>query len=262
MKKILAVIFLSGIVTGAIQAQDKKAWNGYKCAVVLTYDDGLNVHLDKVIPSLDSVDLKGTFYIPGNVPTISNRMDDWRMAAANGHELGNHTLFHPCSGSPAGREWVSEDYDLDQYTTQRFLDEIRVSNTLLKMIDGKNSRTFAYTCGDMMTSEGSFYELMKNEFVSARGVVSRYESLYSVDIYNTGAFMIMGQTGEEMIDLVKEAIKSNALLVFLFHGVGGEHNIDVSLEAHNMLLGYLKAHEQEIWVAPFMEISDYIKKNQ
>ncbi|HNX78439.1 MAG TPA: sialate O-acetylesterase, partial [Prolixibacteraceae bacterium] len=41
-----------------------KAWNGKTCCVVLTYDDGLNVHLDNAIPLLDSLGMKGTFYIP------------------------------------------------------------------------------------------------------------------------------------------------------------------------------------------------------
>ena len=44
-------------------AQSNAAWQGKKCAVVLTYDDALNVHLDNVIPLLDSLNFKGTFYL-------------------------------------------------------------------------------------------------------------------------------------------------------------------------------------------------------
>jgi sialate O-acetylesterase len=237
-------------------------WNNHTCAVVLTYDDALNVHLDKVIPALDSLGLKGTFYIPGNAATIYKRMDEWRAASNKGHELGNHTLFHPCAGSPPGREWVNPDYDLDHYSIARIMDEIRVNNTLLKAIDGKDSRTFAYTCGEMNAGNGSFYDLIKKEFVAARGVKAGFETLGNTDLYNINAFTVNGQTGEELINLVKKDMESKTLLVFLFHGVGGEHSINVELGEHQKLLDFLKAHEKEIWVAPLVEISKFMKEKK
>jgi peptidoglycan/xylan/chitin deacetylase (PgdA/CDA1 family) len=258
---ILPGIFLV-MVTINLHAQDTNnlLWNIHKCAVALTYDDGLNVHLDKVIPVLDSLGFKATFYIPGNSATLNKRMAEWKTAASNGHELGNHTLFHPCAGSPAGREWVNPDYDLDHYTITRIMDEIRLANTLLKAIDGKDNRTFAYTCGDMDAGDVPFYELVKKEFVAARGVAYRLESRENIDLYNIGAFMVNGQSGEELIDLVNKAKDSNTLLVFLFHGVGGEHSLNVSLSEHKKLLNYLKANQKDIWVSPLVDISTYLKE--
>ena len=52
---------------------------------------------------------------------------------------------------------------------------------------------------------------------------------------------------------------NNTYLVFLFHGVGGEHSLNVSLEAHRKLLLFLKQHEKEIWVAPFIEVTEYVQ---
>jgi sialate O-acetylesterase len=68
-----------------------------------------------------------------------------------------------------------------------------------------------------------------------------------------------GQTGEQMIALVKEAMRTHTLLVFLFHGVGGGHSLNVSLKAHSLLLHFLKEHEKDIWIAPMVEIADYIR---
>jgi sialate O-acetylesterase len=243
-------------------AQSLNPWNNHQCAVVLTYDDGLNVHLDYVIPFLDSLGLRGTFYIPGNSPTLNNRIEDWRAAAKTGHELGNHTLFHPCNGAMPGREWVNKNYDLSNYTLTRMMDEITVANNLLKAIDGKEQRTFAYTCGDLNAGSESFFEPVKKEVAGGRSVVFRYESLQGADIYNLGAYMIAGQSADEMIIKVKEAMTTHSLLVFLFHGVGGEHNINVSLEEHNKLVQFLKDHEQEIWVAPLIEVSQFISSGQ
>jgi hypothetical protein len=74
--------------------------------------------------------------------------------------------------------------------------------------------------------------------------------------------MINGQTGQQMIDLVKKATNEGALLVFLFHGVGGEHALNVSLEAHRELLRYLKQNQNDLWTAPMIDVANYILKYQ
>ncbi len=51
-------------------------------------------------------------------------------------------------------------------------------------------------------------------------------------------------------------------LLILFHGVGGEHSFNVSLEAHSELLHFLKQNEKSIWVAPMLDVAKFIKKYQ
>ena len=257
-KTILLIIFL--IASGyTINAQDKGVWKNKKCAVSLTYDDALNVHLDNVIPVLNSLDFRGTFYVPGYFPGFSSRLNDWKAAAAKEHELGNHTLFHPCEGKAPGREWVNPVYDLSVYSGERMVDEIKMANILLSAIDGKTKRTFAYTCGDIMAGDSNFVPGIINEFVGARSVSEAMPKIYEIDLFNIPSYMIAERSGDELINLVKEAIKNKGLLVFLFHGVGGEHSINVSLEAHNKILHFLKENEKDIWIAPLVEISEYVK---
>jgi peptidoglycan-N-acetylglucosamine deacetylase len=244
------------------EAQSTDQWNGKQCAVVLTYDDALNVHLDNVIPSLDSAGLKGTFYIVGESPVLNNRLPEWRLAASHGHELGNHTLTHPCDGRLEGRSWVAPENDLSNYSFDRVVKEIRVTNTLLQAIDGKTERTFAFPCGDLKVDTIEFYPVVKHEFVGARGVNSSLQSLNKVNLDNIDCYGINGQSGDYMIDLVKKAMESHTLLVFLFHGVGGEHNINVSLDAHRQLIHYLKENEKKIWIATMVDVAKYIKENQ
>jgi len=233
-----------------------------KAIVCLTYDDCLDVHLDNVIPALDSLGFKGTFYIPGNSTCLNNRMDEWRTAAKNGHELGNHTLFHPCFGKSMKRDWVGADYDLDIYSMQRLVDEIKVNNTLLKAVDGKSERTFAYTCGDKKIGDENIWDKIKDEFVAARGVNGIMYSINEVDISDIGSYAMINASGEEMIDLVKQAMKNNSLIVFLFHGIGGGHSINVALEEHNKLLRFLKENEKNICVAPLVDIAGYINEKK
>lgn len=259
---IILLIFFFAIFSTMITAQDKAPWHGKKCAVCLTYDDALITQLDNVVPLLDTLDLKATFYIPGYFPGFKEYMNEWKSVAEKGNELGNHTLFHPCNGKPKGREFVKPDYDLNNYSVQRIVDEIKMDNILLSAIDGKNKRTFAYPCGDTKAGDSSYVNKIKSEFSGARGVEGKLQKINEIHLFDIGSYMIKELPGDSLISLVKQAMTGNDLLVFLFHGVGGGHNINVSLDAHNKLLHYLKQNEKDIWIAPMVDIAEYIKNYQ
>src|SRR6185436_4798555 len=71
-------------------------WPGQRqAAIALTYDDALGSQLDVAIPQLDAAGLKGTFFLMGR--EMGSNVPRWRAAAAKGHELGNHTVNHPCA---------------------------------------------------------------------------------------------------------------------------------------------------------------------
>jgi sialate O-acetylesterase len=262
MKKIILLLLIAGLYISETDAQTNTTWHHKKCAVALTYDDALNVDLDNAIPVLDSLGLKATFYLSGYSGALNNRLEEWRAIAKNGHELGNHTLYHPCTGKRPGREFVTADYDLSTYTFRRITDEINMTNTLLKAIDGKTKRTFAYPCGDTKIGDSAYLDPVQNEFVAARGVNAQMQKIDDINLYNIGCYMINGQSGDELISLVKQAMATNTLLVFLFHGVGGEHSLNVSLPAHSQLLHFLKQNEKDIWIAPMMVIAGYVKENK
>jgi len=256
MKKYFSLLFMLCAITA--YTQNTSPWHGKKCAVVLTYDDALNQHLDNAVPLLDSLKLKATFYVTAFFPSMQLRLAEWKKLAAKGYELGNHTLYHPCAGGK-GREWVSKDYDLNNYTVKRMVDEVRMTNVFLNALDGKKRRTFAFTCGDMKVGDSAFINGMKNDFVAARAVRNEMHKINEVDLYNVDCYMVNGETGEQLIEWVKKAAASNSLLVILFHGVGGGNSLDVSLAAHRQLLIYLKQHEKEIWITPMIDAADYIK---
>jgi len=256
----ISLILLLPIIALRSEGQETGAWQAKKCAVVLTYDDALNVHLDNVVPLLDSLGFKGTFYVTCSSPDFKERLSDWISVAKEGHELGNHTLFHPCEGGGPGREWVQPEYDLRTYTVRRIVDEIRMANAFLQPMDGRTQRTFAYPCGDMKAGDSSYVDEIRKAFLGARGVAAPLQKKNEIDPYNVGAYMVNGQSGDELIGLAKEAIAKNALLVFLFHGVGGEHSINVPLTDHRKLLYFLKQNERDIWVASLLEICRYVKE--
>lgn len=259
MKKSLLIVLGFFFITIHISAQSDSLWNGKKCAVVLTYDDALPQQLDHAIPVLDSLGLKATFYITAYF--AKERLNDWRKTASKGYELGNHTLYHPCAGG-TGREWVKPDYDLNNYTVQRMMDEIKMTNVFLQTLDGNTKRTFAYPCGDTKIHDSSYFNLPENDFVAARGVQFELLTAGKVDLTMIPCFGVNGQSADQLISIVKQALQKKALLVFLFHGVGGGNSLNVSIAEHSKLLHYLKQNEKDIWIAPMMKVAEYIKKCQ
>ena len=261
MKTKTCFLALLLLIFHSLSAQQNKPWQGKKCAVVITYDDAIDQHLDNAIPVLDSLGLKASFYLTVFSNSMQHRMNDWKKLAENGHELGNHTLFHPCIGG-ANRAWVKPEYDLRNYTVQRMLDEVKMTNLFLQSLDGKTKRTFAFTCGDMKIGDSSFINALKSNFTAARAVRHQMHPINEVDLYNVDCYAVNGETGTQLIGWAKKAMETNSLLVVLFHGVGGGNALNVSLEAHREFLQFLKKNEKEMMIAPMMEVADYISKWQ
>ena len=259
MKKLLVFVVILSSIAG--YSQSGQTWRGKKCAVVLTYDDAIDQHLDNAIPVLDSLGLKATFYVTAFSTSMQKRIYDWKKLAVNGHELGNHTLYHPCIGGK-GREWVSKEYDLNNYTVKRMVDETRMTNLFLQSLDGKTKRTFAFTCGDMKIGDSSFINAMKNDFIAARAVRNQMHKINEVDLYNVDCYMVNNHNFSQMKEWVDQALQTNSLLVILFHGVGGGNALNVDVEAHREFLQYLKKNESDIWIAPMAEVAEHIKEYQ
>jgi peptidoglycan-N-acetylglucosamine deacetylase len=259
----MKILFITNLLMIAafccMSQQNDTPWNNKKCAVVLTYDDGITQHLDNAFPVLDSLQLKATFYLTAY--STKDRINDWKKVALKGYELGNHTLFHPCVGGK-GREWVKPEYDMNNYTVQRMVDETRMTNIFLEALDGKKKRTFAFTCGDMKVNDTSFIDLLKNDFVAARAVRNQLHTIDQIDVYNVDCYLVNGENALQMEQWVQQAMDTHSLLVILFHGVGGGNALNVSLDAHRDFLTYLKQNEKTIWVAPMIEVAEYIKAHQ
>ena len=239
------------------------AWpHGEKAAVSLAYDDAIDSQLDNAIPALDRAGLKGSFYLTLANPSLRNRLDGWRAAAAHGHELGNHTLFHFCSAKPAGHEWVTPELDLDTVSAARMVAQVKLANTMLHAIDGRTERTFTVPCGDRMALGGDYVDLVKNEFVAIKsGSGAVVADMDTLDPYAVGVTAPEGVTGAQLIALVQQAAQSGTMINFTFHGIGGDY-ITTSKQAHDELLAYLAAHRDVYWTDTFINIMKYVKSQQ
>ena len=241
-------------VAAPVMAQ---AWpGGARGAVALTYDDAMPSQLNNAVPALEARGLKGTFFL-SNVRAAD--VPRWRAVAAQGHELANHTLFHPCAAAtfPADPRFTTEAYSVGE-----MLREIDQANVLLTAIDGRQRHGMATPCGQSTAGGVDYLEALRAAglVTYVRGVMADPADL-SADVAAMDRMHVPARgfdadvTGAELIAWVQQAIDGGGMAVLLFHGVGGEH-LPVSDAAHIELLDWLAAHRAQVWTAPLQEVLD------
>lgn len=241
----LAALALTAVAGQALAAD----WpGGRRAAVVLTYDDALQSQLDIAIPALDAAGLKGTFFLGGRwiAPKDVAR---WRAVAANGHELGNHTVFHPCARATYD---MPARYNSEGYSVETMLDEIRTMNAFLTAIDGKTVHSYGPPCGQPLVGGQDYFAALR-----ASGLVRYARDIPGMDAGTNPPSLWFPEsaTGADMIAGVKAATQKDGIVILGFHGVGGDY-LKVSGQAHAELVAYLKANEATIWVAPLTTALD------
>lgn len=255
MKKLTLCFLLFSCIAGA---QPKMVWPGHKKAViVLTYDDAIDSQLNIAIPQLDALKFKGTFFLTG---LNADAIPLWRAAGLKGHELANHTLYHPCLLTTVAG---NSENDSGHYTVFRMLREIDTQNNFLAALDGRSMHTYAYPCTETKVGGVNYVDSLRKAGTvkyariggDADAIVTDFEKL---DPLQVPAFGLEEHTpAEKLIAFVKRVEQSGGMGVFMFHGVGGNY-ITTSAEAHQQLLNLLAANKKYIWVATFQEAMDYI----
>jgi peptidoglycan/xylan/chitin deacetylase (PgdA/CDA1 family) len=262
-RRLLAIL-LTGLGLSAAQAAPPAfEWpGGAQAAVSLGYDDGLASQLDHVLPALNRRRLKASFYVPINGPTLPARQADWRAAAAAGHELGNHSLFHACSGRGPGREWVEPHRDLERILPAQVQEQVMAANTWLQSLDGRSRRTFTPPCLDLQASGQDYVSALKPQFVAFRAASGALvtEPL-RLDPYAVPVYSVEGWSGEQLIALVERAAEQHALVAIVFHGVGAQH-LSVTREAHDALLDHLARHRERFWTQSFVDVMTHVRQQQ
>jgi peptidoglycan/xylan/chitin deacetylase (PgdA/CDA1 family) len=242
MKRI-ALFAVCMAITSLCPAGPAPVWNGHHAAIALTYDDSLRSQLDIAIPQLDGAGLKGTFFLMGR--QVGDQVPRWKAVAARGHELGNHTVNHPCARGTYDMpvQYTSETYDVDVLKT-----EIGVMNGFLQALDGKTAHAFATPC-DQHTVGGKDY-LAPMQAAHLATYIRDPRTIPAQSVVYTG---FVDKSGADMIAWVEGVVRDGKAGVIVFHGVGGDY-LNVSAEAHRQLVGYLQAHKKEIWTTTFSNL--------
>lgn len=254
----------------SLLGQTKKIDRSKRAIICLTYDDGLATQLSTVIPQLDSVDLKATFFL--NSIQGSSQSDvigqtpeaviGWTNAAKNGHELANHTLFHAC---PEKLGW-DKAVSIENYTIDRIITEIRAENIILSLLDPKRKiRSFAFPCNNVFIGDTDYSKIIQDKGLVKFGRIGGDSNSVIIDFKDLNKMQVpswhvwTGTTLQQLISFAEKAKKTGGMCVYQFHGVGGQI-FQISSETHKAFLKYLKKHQDDYWVTTFSEAMEYVSK--
>lgn len=235
---------------------------GRRAAISLSFDDALLSQLENAIPVLDRYGLRGTFYVnPGEGSFFERHIDAWREVHAQGHELGNHTIAHPCSGR---HPFTRPERALERWTLEQIEADIdAASERLAALIHNFGPVSFAYPCGESFVGEGpsqtSYIPSVARRFTAARGVASADNDPLTCDLHNLSSWLVTGVDATQLIRLIEPTVAAGRWGIFCFHGIGGDH-LSVETESLEGLVRYLKDREGEIWVDTVYAVGRYLRE--
>lgn len=245
--------------TTSEQARRPFQWpDGKRMALSITFDDGRPSQVDAGLALFRKHGVKVTFFLQGN--QIEKRLDEWRQAVADGHEIGNHSMTHPCTGNyQFSRHNALEDYSLSMM--QKQLDS---ANAQISRLLGVKPQTFAYPCGQKFVGRGrntkSYVPLIAKHFLVGRG--------YLDEAANDPAFCDLSQTlgtpfddldFEQMMKPIQEAVEQGRWVVFVGHEIGDRGFQITDIKALEALCDYAKDPANGIWLGTVSEIGKYIR---
>lgn len=269
---VLAVvaIWCCSLPAGA-QAADRAAqagslpafhWpHGYKAAVSLSFDDARTSQIDTGLALLQRLGVKVTFFV--QPPGVERRLAGWKQAVADGDEIGNHTISHPCTGNYA----FSLDNALENYDLTRMAQQIDEASEQIQRLLGVRPRTFAYPCGQKFVGRGldveSYVPLVAERFIVGRS----YLSESSNDPRIVDLAQAMGSSFDDldfaqMKQIVDEAIQQGRWVIFVGHEIGQGGFQVTDTHALEQLCRYLKDPTNGIWLGTVEEIGLYVGQHQ
>ena len=257
---VMAAISASGSVALAQQPTPLFKWpEGKRLALSLSFDDARASQVEAGTALLDRYGVKATFYVlPSNV---ESRLNGWKKAVASGHEIGNHTLHHPCSANFA----FSRRTALEDYTLERMRQELLDANARIKELLGVTPESFAYPCGETFVGRGlntrSYVPIAASLFTSSRVWMSETTNEPSlVDFDQLMGIESDGKDFEQILPLVVEAAKSGRWLVLAGHKMGRDGVQTTRLAMLEKLIQYALIPANGVWIAPVGTVARYVRE--
>jgi peptidoglycan/xylan/chitin deacetylase (PgdA/CDA1 family) len=254
----LTATALLGQGTAAQTDSSSFSWpEGKRAAVSLSFDDARLSQIDAGMALLDRYGVKATFFVGPRA--VEQRLDGWKQAVAAGHEIGNHSLNHPCSGNFAwSRDKALEDYSLDQMRS-----EITEANRQLEGLLGVTPRVFAYPCGQKFVGRGretrSYVPLVAELFTAGRSWMdeSPNDPLYC-DVAKLTGMEMDGRDFEDLRPLLEQVKEGGQWLVLGGHEMGPPGIQTTRLTMLEDLIAFAQDSANELWIAPVGTVAEYV----
>jgi peptidoglycan-N-acetylglucosamine deacetylase len=263
VRLLLSVIAISAFgFTSAQNTLTTFQWpQGYEAAVSLSFDDARESQVQGGTDLLDQYGIKATFFV--NPPGVERQLEGWKRAVASGHEIGNHSVFHPCS---INFPW-SRTHALENYTLRDMRKELMECNRRIEALLHVKPEIFAYPCGQKYVGRGtktkSYVPLISKMFLLGRGWMDEAanDPVYCNFAQLTGVEMD-GKDFSQILPLLEAARKNGQWLILAGHemGEGGEQTTRLSML--RQLAAYVKDPAHKIWIQPVGTVAKYIRENR
>jgi peptidoglycan/xylan/chitin deacetylase (PgdA/CDA1 family) len=258
----VAAAVLAGALPAAQDPPATFAWpSGKRLALSLSFDDGRDSQVLVGTGVLRRHQALATFFV---VPSaVERQLAGWKQAVSDGHEIGNHSLNHPCSGNfPWSRAKATENY-----TLAKMREELVEANRRIQVLLGVTPRTFAYPCGQTFVGRGvgtqSYVPLVAELFLAGREW--RDESPNDPAFADLAKLTGVEMDGRDFADLrptIEEARKGGAWLVLAGHEIGEPGRQTTRVTMLEELLRFAKDPKEGIWLATVGEVAEYVKARQ
>ncbi len=263
----LTVVALCTTTDAALRAQAAPtvaatAWpDGARMALSLSFDDGRESQVTQGLPVFARHGAKVTLYV---VPSaVGGALEGWKLAAAAGHEIGNHSLTHSCSGNFS----FARKKALEDHSVARMRQELTAANARIAALLGVTPRTFAYPCGQTFVGRGratqSYVPVVAELFLAGRGWMDEAANDPSyVDLAQTTGVEMDGKDFEQIRPLLDEGRKVGAWLVLAGHEIGVSGRQTTRVAMLDQLLAYAGDPANGIWVATVAEAAELVTRRQ
>ena len=250
-------IGLATLLAGAATASGPQAaptearafpWpEGRKAALSLTFDDARESQVDVGIPLLDAHGVRATFYV---LPDgARKRLAGWKAALATGHEIGNHSSSHPCTGNFA----FSRRNALEDYTLERLEADVAVASAAVAAELGRAPTAFAYPCGQSFVGRGEGVR----SYVPVVARLFRTGRLYMGEDSNDPAFCdpaqllavnLDGLSFDAVRPIVDKAVAEGRWLILAGHEIGQDGFQTTRADTLAALCRHAKDPANGIWI--------------
>lgn len=246
----------------ATQEKSNFSWpEGKTMAISLTFDDARLSQIDKGIPLLNKYGVKGTFYV--SMGSVAKRLDGWKSAVKNGHDIGNHTLSHTCTVNFGSKTGGLESLTLTQMKT-----ELDSASKALKYTLGIEPVSFAFPCGQTYIGRGidvrSYVPLIAMFFETGRGWLDEApnDPLYC-DMAQLTGMKLDGLSFDDVKKLIESAKKTGKWLILAGHEMSESGTgLTTYLSTIEELCKYASDPANGIWIDNVHNIAAYVKQKR
>ena len=255
---ILISVSLVASETASAQRESFKWPEGKKIALSLSFDDARASQATVGIPFLDQYNVKGTFYL---VPAAAEKqLAGWKHAVSGGHEIGNHSVNHPCSGN---FPWARPNA-LENYTLEKMKAELMDANNRIYQMLGVKPKVFAYPCGGTFVGRGvntkSYIPVVAGLFLTGRGWLDEGPNDPEFgDFAQLTGMEMDGKDFEQILPLIEQTKANGQWLVLAGHEMGESGGQTTRLSMLKKLIAYAKDPANGIWLAPVGTVAKYIQ---